>query len=304
MKLYPNYCRHAVGSGLGQISKNHFRSRLIDLCQHQLKLEGVSDEKDHRHGKFIRGLRLRTDADSDPPLLEQVFLPSDNLRQPQITSDNLADNQNPVIDNLDDPDNLLDDFKFNQQHITNLSDEEDQVFGSTSECVDKSDKRSSRLSEPSRSGIGLSEEVVQGSPTSSEVVCDSQQPQIIDRVELIKRTDYEMGKIGWSASVRKNYLLSTYKVSSRKYLTDDQLLEFYQDLKRASQKPSPQTPAYQVGQFLQGKIPHPVTGMVTLKGKVIEVDGDPQLQDKQGLTYPLAVMENIKPLSWEAYHHQ
>ncbi len=304
MKLYPNYCRHAVGSGLGQISKNHFRSRLIDLCQHQLKLDGVEDEKDHRHGKFIRGLRLRTDADSDPPLLEQVFLPSDNLRQPQITSDNLADNRNPVIDNLDDPDNLLDDLKFNQQHITNLSDEEDQVVGSTNECVDKLDKGSSRLSEPSISGIGLSEEVVQGRLSSSEVVCDSQQPQIIDRVELIKRTDYEMGRIGWSASEGKNYLLSTYKVSSRKYLTDDQLLEFYQDLKRASHQPSPQTPAYEVGQFLQGKIPHPVTGMITLKGKVVEVDGDPQLQDKQGFTYPLAVIENIKPLSWEAYHDQ
>ncbi len=312
LKLYPNYCRHAVGSGLGQISKNHFRSRLIDLCQHQLKLEGVEDEKDHRHGKFIRGLRLRTDADSDPPLLEQVFLPSDNLRQPQTTSDNFADNRNPVRDNLDNPDNLEDDFKFNQLNTSNLSDEEDQVVGSSNECISKSYKRSSRLSQPSSSGIGLSEEVVAGRRRSSEIVGDSQQPQIIDRVELIKQIDYEMGRIGWSGSEGKNYLLSTYKVSSLQYLTDDQLLEFYQDLKRASHQPSPQTPAYEVGQFLEGFIPHPVTGMVKVKGKVVEVDGAPpsgslrsrQLQDKQGFTYPLAVIENIQPITWEAYHHQ
>ena len=66
-------------------------------------------------------MTLRTDADSDPPLLEQVFLPSDNLRQPQTTSDNLADNSNPVIDNLDDLDDLKQDFKFNQQNTSNLS---------------------------------------------------------------------------------------------------------------------------------------------------------------------------------------
>ncbi|MGK7931947.1 MAG: phage/plasmid primase, P4 family [Microcystaceae cyanobacterium] len=323
LKLYPNYCRHAVGSGLGQISKNHFRSRLVDLCQHQLKLKGVEDDKNHRHGKFIRGLRLRTDSDTSPPLLEQVFLSSnkgeleieeinlqlplchlqsDDLRQPQTTSDNLADNQNPVIDNLDNLDNLKEDFEFNQLNTSNLPLEDDVMSPSANECISKSSERSSRSSQPSISGFRSSEEVVPGRLKSSEEVSDSQQHKIIDRRELSKRIDDEVERIGWSVSIGKEYLLNTYKVSERKYLTDDQLLEFYEDLKAANRPTKQQTPAYEVGQFLQGLILHPLDGMIPLKGKVIEVNGRRELKDQNGYTYPLAVIEDIKPLSWEDYH--
>ncbi len=82
------------------------------------------------------------------------------FRQPQTNSDHFTDNSNPVRDNLDDSDNLEDDFKFNSQNTSNLSDEEDQVFRYSSECISKSYKSSSRLSQPSISGIGLSEEVI------------------------------------------------------------------------------------------------------------------------------------------------
>ena len=42
--------------------------------------------------------------------------------------------------------------------------------------------------------------------------------------------------------------------------------------------------------------------MMKLVGKVVEVDGDRCLEDKQGVTYPLAVMEEIKLITWSDYN--
>ncbi|ACB54442.1 hypothetical protein cce_5096 [Crocosphaera subtropica ATCC 51142] len=77
-------------------------------------------------------------------------------------------------------------------------------------------------------------------------------------------------------------------------LTDDQLLEFYQNLKEASQQHRLSTPDYEVGQFLQGLIPHPTSGTMKVKGKVILENGDRYLEDEQGTTYPLSAMEGIE----------
>ncbi len=118
----------------------------------------------------------------------------------------------------------------------------------------------------------------------------------MERGELIKRIDYEMERLGWSTTTGKEYLVSTYGVSSRKRLNDDQLLEFYHNLKAASSKPRQQTLHYEVGQMLQGLIPHPVSGTMKVKGKVLLENGDRQLEDKHGVTYPLSVMEDIKVL--------
>ncbi len=123
-----------------------------------------------------------------------------------------------------------------------------------------------------------------------------------ERDELMKQIDGEMDSLGWSTNIGKEYLVSTYGVSSRKRLSNDQLLEFYQNLKATSSQPTRQTPNYEVGQMLQGLIPHPVSGMMAVKGKVILENGDRWLEDKYGVTYPLAVMENIVPLSWEGFN--
>ena len=118
----------------------------------------------------------------------------------------------------------------------------------------------------------------------------------------MKQIDLEMAQLGWSTNIGKEYLLSQYGVSARKRLSDSQLLEFYQNLKAASSTPRQQTPDYAVGQLLQGLIPHPVSGMMKVKGKVVEENGDRCLEDKHGVTYPLSVMDSIKVLSWSEYN--
>ncbi|MEL4897153.1 hypothetical protein [Crocosphaera sp. Alani8] len=45
-----------------------------------------------------------------------------------------------------------------------------------------------------------------------------------------------------------------------------------------------------------------MTETMKLAGKVIEVKGDRQLEDKQGVTYPLSVIEQVKVLSWSEYN--
>ncbi|MEL4897314.1 DNA primase, partial [Crocosphaera sp. Alani8] len=115
------------------------------------------------------------------------------------------------------------------------------------------------------------------------------------RGELIERIDTEMERLGWTSAIGKDYLVNRYGVSSRQRLNDDQLLEFYQNLKGASVT-TKETPKYEVGQFLQGLLPHPM-GMMKVEGKVVEENGDRWLKDENGVTYPLAVMEGINELN-------
>ncbi len=60
---------------------------------------------------------------------------------------------------------------------------------------------------------------------------------------------------------------------------------------------------WEIGDLIEGKVIGHM-GMISVKGKIVDIDGERQLRDKNGIDYPLAVVEDIKPLSWEAYHHQ
>ncbi|WP_107670135.1 phage/plasmid primase, P4 family [Cyanothece sp. BG0011] len=63
------------------------------------------------------------------------------------------------------------------------------------------------------------------------------------------------------------------------------------------QQESQPIPQYEVGQLLEGLIPHPVTGTMKVMGKVVLENGDHWLKDKQGITYPISVMEGITVLN-------
>jgi hypothetical protein len=77
--------------------KNNFSSDLIELCQQTLSWQ-VDYCRGSTGQRMIRGLRLRTEGDTDPTLEDR--LTTDN-------SDNPSDNLEPLLNmNSDNPDNL------------------------------------------------------------------------------------------------------------------------------------------------------------------------------------------------------
>ncbi len=301
--LYPNYCAFCEGIKVNPISLNRFSTLLLDLCNHQLNLGDVLKDR-NRNGVFIQGLKIRDHLDDDAPFIEGLWVKRLTLSEAQrsntVTENVMAVKPYVILETQSGEDcdgcvSTLKDFTkndFNVDQPLNLEGESIKDNGTKNVVVDKSPKRSSQPTQSSPVRI-----------TETEHCHDEpSQYKVINRDELMKRIDGEMSQLGWSTHTGKEYLLSQYGVSARKRLSDSQLLEFYQNLKATSSQPRQQTPDYEVGQFLQGLIPHPVTGTMKVKGKVVEENGDRCLEDKQGVTYPLAVMENILPLSWDGFN--
>ncbi|MDJ0583199.1 phage/plasmid primase, P4 family [Crocosphaera sp.] len=301
--LYPNYCAFCEGIKVNPISLNRFSTLLLDLCNHQLNLSDVVKDR-NRNGVFIQGLKIRDHLDDEAPFIEGLWVKrltlSETQKSTDVTPEVMAVKPYVILETQSGEDcdgcvGTLKDFTkngFNVDQPLNTYGESIKDNGTKNVVVDKPPKRSSQPSQSSPVRI-----------TETETCHDEpSQYKIIERGELMKRIDGEMETLGWTTSTGKEYLVSTYGVSSRKRLSDSQLLEFYNNLKAASSQPQGQTPNYEVGQFLQGLIPHPVTGTMKLVGKVIEVNGDRQLEDKQGVTYPLSVIEQVKVLSWSEYN--
>ncbi len=346
--LYPNYCAFCEGIKVNPISLNRFSTLLLDLCNHQLNLSDVAKDR-NRNGVFIQGLKIRDHLDDDAPFIEGLWVLSVTSRQSSVTNERqlTVTNDPSKVNNLgvtargenerttlvtgectlvtenvmavkpyviletqsgEDCDGYVGTFKdftkndFSNGQSSTLEGESIKVVVSDNVVLENPPKRSSQPSQSTP--VRISE-----TPHCHD---EPSQHKIIDRDELIKRIDYEMAQLGWTTAIGKEYLVSTYGVSSRKRLSDSQLLEFYKNLKAASSQPRQQPTPFSspsqegvrgwVGQLLQGLIPHPVSGTMKVKGRVVEENGDRCLEDKHGVTYPLAVMENILPLSWEGFN--
>ena len=293
--LYPNYCAFCEGIKVNPISLNRFSTLLLDLCNHQLNLGDVLKDR-NRNGVFIQGLKIRDHLDDDAPFIEGLWVKRLTLSEAQrsntVTENVTADKPYVILEThtgeeRDDRVGSFDDFTKNdflydqpsKLEAENIKDNEIKK-----EVVDNTPKMESEYSQSSPVTVSAKEH---GDNLTS-------QHTIINRDELIGRIDTEMERLGWTTAVGKDYLVNQYGVSSRQRLTDDQLVEFYQNLKQASVT-SKETPKYEVGQFLQGLVPHPM-GMVKVQGKVVEENGDRWLKDENGFTYPLAVMEEIEEL--------
>ena len=293
--LYPNYCAFCEGIKVNPISLNRFSTLLLDLCNHQLNLGDVVKDR-NRNGVFIQGLKIRDHLDLDEPFIEGLWVKRLTLSEAQrsniVTENVMAVKPYVILETQSGEDcdgcvSTLKDFTtndFSNGQPLNLEGESIKDNGTKNVVVDKPPKSPSQPTQSSPVRITETE----------HCHANPSQYKVINRDELMKRIDGEMSELEWSTNTGKEYLLSQYGVSSRKRLSDSQLLEFYQNLKAASSQPTRQTPNYEVGQLLQGLIPHPVSGMIKVKGKVVEVNGDLWLEDKQGVTYPLGVMEEIK----------
>lgn len=66
--LYANYCEYCSNTQSKPVGLRRFVSLLSDLCSNQLELDGVKRERD-RNGRYFVGLKIRSDGDSDPPLI-------------------------------------------------------------------------------------------------------------------------------------------------------------------------------------------------------------------------------------------
>ncbi|EAZ89378.1 phage/plasmid primase, P4 family [Crocosphaera chwakensis] len=281
--LYANYCQYCSLSGINTISLTRFSYLLLDLCNNQLGFT-VRKGRD-RKGAFIQGLKIRDHLDEDlPPLIEGLYRSSCEESVVSVTGGVMGSvmAETPISDECDGCVELSGTSNKTSSSSVGLLE---KVLVST-EAEMEIEKTEKYPSQPSHS-------------TSARVTDDSQpvtsHHTATSRGELMKQIDSQMSQLGWSTNTGKEYLLSQYGVSSRKRLSDSQLLEFYNNLKEASQQHRLSTPDYEVGQLLQGLIPHPM-GMMKIKGKVVEIDGNYYLEDKQGVTYTISVMEEITVL--------
>ena len=60
---------------------------------------------------------------------------------------------------------------------------------------------------------------------------DSSQPTQLDWQQVMDDIDREMKRLGWDKQKGRQHLIETYGVKSRLYLTDEQLIEFWDYLK-------------------------------------------------------------------------
>ncbi|WP_107667543.1 phage/plasmid primase, P4 family [Cyanothece sp. BG0011] len=296
--LYPNYCAFCKGIKVNPISLNRFSTLLLDLCNHQLNLNDVVKDR-NRNGVFIQGLKIRDHLDDEAPFIEGLWVKRSTLSEAQksavVTQDVMANKPYVILETHtgEDCDGCVGSSvaqpknNFSNDQSLNLERESIKVVVTENVVLDETPKRSSQPSQSTPIKVTETEQCYN----------NSSQHSVITQNELMKRIDHEMAQLGWSTNIRKEYLLSQYGVSSRKRLTDAQLLEFYENLKEASLLHRLSTPNYEVGQMLQGLIPHPVTGTIKVQGKVVEIDGDRYLKDENGVSYPLSVMEGIRVLN-------
>ena len=65
----------------------------------------------------------------------------------------------------------------------------------------------------------------------SSSVKEDKQPKLLEWQEIKSEIDEAMKRLGWSEEQGRDYLVKTYGVKSRLYLTDEQLIEFANFLK-------------------------------------------------------------------------
>ncbi len=75
--------------------------------------------------------------------------------------------------------------------------------------------------------------------TRNELEIDHQEEESeileMDFNDVIDGIDSEMDRLGWNQADGMNYLKANYGVKSRHYLSDEQLVEFWSDLKGHSE---------------------------------------------------------------------
>ncbi|MGK7954845.1 MAG: DNA primase, partial [Crocosphaera sp.] len=300
--LYANYAEYCSLTGVNAISSARFSYLLLDLCNNQLGFT-VKKGRD-RKGAFIQGLKIRDGMDADlPPLIEGIYTqPCDEsvVTVTEVVTGSVT-GERGISDECDGCVDLSGTSNKTQSSSVGLLE---KVLVST-ETESGATPRLRKAQGNAHQDMEIEKNPnnpSNPSPSTFARVSEDSQPvtshhTTTSRGELMKQIDYHMSQLGWSTNTGKEYLLNQYGVSSRKRLSDSQLLEFYNNLKAASSQPRQQKPDYEVGLMLQGLIPHPVTGTMKVQGKVVEENGDHCLEDKHGVTYPLGVMEEIKPIT-------
>lgn len=74
--LYANYAEYCHSTGTKSVGLRRFGNLLSDLCKNQLELN-IEKGRD-RNGSYVSGLKIRTEYDSDPPMITGKDSPPDD----------------------------------------------------------------------------------------------------------------------------------------------------------------------------------------------------------------------------------
>jgi putative DNA primase/helicase len=117
--LYANYVEYCEVSGLKSLALQRFSNLLIDLCSRQLGLEVLNPKKDKK-GRFITGLRIKSNQDVGQSPLDAKYYPEYNPKLSKMQKslyEKAKEEEIPIEE-------ILSKIKNNGKEIELLSDEE------------------------------------------------------------------------------------------------------------------------------------------------------------------------------------
>jgi len=102
--LYANYAEYCHSTGTKSIGLRRFGNLLSDLCENQLELN-IEKGRD-RSGSYVAGLKIRSEYDSDPPMITGKDSPPDDdpllISTTHNTSSTTMDVTDSVMDSVTD----------------------------------------------------------------------------------------------------------------------------------------------------------------------------------------------------------
>ena len=98
--LYANYAEYSHSTGTKSIGLRRFGNLLSDLCKNQLELN-IEKDRD-RNGSYVAGLKIRSEYDSDPPMITGKDSPPDDDLPRQDNTHTTLLNVTDVTDSVTD----------------------------------------------------------------------------------------------------------------------------------------------------------------------------------------------------------
>ncbi|MGK7950513.1 MAG: hypothetical protein AB4368_17465 [Xenococcaceae cyanobacterium] len=269
--LYGSYTLYCQQTNRSAKSPQNFSAELIELCSRILGWQVEKDrlKMAGQTVRVIKGLRLRTLFDGDRLTVEEILEENNQGdNQGDNCGDSLGDNSKPLPNietalldnqgqiNKEEKNQFLSSNKnqtvqkqinwqsypYNSSSDRSKKERADRVKAKILGCSTSNELIELKISEKEidwlkknllnqaeREQIKQIELTRQGNLLS---VDSSQEIVYFDFNEAMGEIDKEMRRLNWSRGDGKDYLLKTYGVKSRHKLTDGQLIEFLNYLRR------------------------------------------------------------------------
>ena len=226
--LYASYCAYCASAGINTISLTRFSYLVLDLCNNQLGLPIIKDRNNVK--TYIEGLKIRDHLDEDrPPMIEGIYTLSSGESVKSCVLEVMA--ETPISVECGDCGDFSATSQKNQPSSVALLD---QPLTSSKSQTKIENLENNPPHSPQCSPALVTEEHQPNTDSPQEEV------NMVDWDDITEGIDKQMERLGWDVQKGQQYIFEKYGKKSCQMLTDNQLLEFLEDLKAQ--------PKFKVGQ--------------------------------------------------------